>query len=303
MTVALVTGAGGFVGGHLCRRLSDRGADVRRVSSRRGIVSSAAPRSLAIDAPTLTAALTGVDVVYFLAGVAHRHAAGRELEAVNVVAPLHWLRCAERAGVRRFIWVSSIKVLGDRSSRPLVETDPYQPGDAYAQSKVDAERALWAQPLGRTTLVVVRPPLVYGPGVAGHFRTLLRWAASGVPLPLSGARAPRSLIAVGSLCDLLIRLGTAGSGTYHVADDGDVGVGTLIAEVRALMGADPGQFALSPALLSGVATAVGAGRVAARLLEPLQVDSAAVRQDLGWQPPQTRAESLAETVAWYRTLR
>lgn len=320
VTHSLVTGAGGFIGGHLCRALASRGEPVRAVSSRPVACAPAAGVGLLERSDAaLAAALAEVETVYFLAGIAHQRQyveasadpdGERALQTVNVAAPERWLRAADQAGVRRFVWVSSIKVLGDRSERPLLESDPYRPEDAYARSKAAAERALLAVPRQTTGLTIVRPPLVYGPGVRGNFLTLLQWAASPMPLPLAGAAAPRSLVAWSNLCDLLICAGrqrqpqSAGDGlVLHASDDGDVSVAALVTEVRERLGRRAGLFALPPRLLRQAAARSGRLGLYTRLFEPLQVDTGRTRQILGWQPPVTRAQALTETVAWLRTLR
>lgn len=304
MTVSLITGAGGFVGQHLCRTLTARGHQVRRVT--RGVAqqSGEGVSVLETDEATLTRALGGVDNVYFLAGMAHRPLTAADadmLHALNVAAPQRWLKAADRAGVRQFVWLSSIKVLGDTSARPLTPQDPYAPGDAYARSKVAAEEALLGATHGGVSLAIVRPPLVYGPGVRGNFAALLRWAAGPAPLPFGCATARRSLVSVGNLCDLLGRLGQGGSGVYHVADDEDVHVAALLREVRRLLGRPPRLVAVPRPIMRTAAQVFGRQEVYERLFEPLQVDTAATRQALAWQPWQSRTEALEETVAWLST--
>lgn len=304
MTVSLITGAGGFVGQHLCRTLTARGHQVRRVT--RGVAqqSGEGVSVLETDEATLTRALGGVDNVYFLAGMAHRPLTAADadmLHALNVAAPQRWLKAADRAGVRQFVWLSSIKVLGDTSARPLTAQDPYRPADAYARSKVAAERGLLGLMRSAISLAVVRPPLVYGPGVGGNFATLLRWAAGAMPLPLGCATAPRSLVSVGNLCDLLERLCRGGDGVYHVADDEDVHVAALLGEVRQLLGRPPRLVAVPRPIMRAAAQIAGRRAVYQRLFEPLQVDTAATRAALAWRPPQRRAEALEETVAWLST--
>ncbi len=296
-TVSLVTGAGGFVGGHLCRLLSERGCEVRR-----------GPPLLEGDESVIRRALDGVDHVQFLAGIAHEAAVGGDPELmrrVNVEAPVRWLEAADRAGVARFTWVSSIKVLGDVSHRPLEPDDPYRPGDAYARSKVEAERRLLAQPLHTTVLAVVRPPLVYGPGVRGNFAALLRLADSGRPLPTGLAGAPRSLVAVDNLCDLLVRLAGPAlpGGIFHVADAEDFTVSDLVAGLRGLANRAPRQLPVPPAVMRCALAAVGRRDLYQRLFEPLQVSTRATRERLGWLPPRRAAAALEDTLTWWRTSR
>jgi nucleoside-diphosphate-sugar epimerase len=300
MTIALVTGAGGFVGSQLCRHLEHRGIGVRAVG-RRSPVGVLEPREHALDDT-----LAGVDVVYYLAAIAHEGVVGSDaglLNAVNVEAPVRWLHAAERVGVRRFVWLSSIKVLGDIGAEPLSTNAPYRPSGAYAHSKQHAEQRLLGERLQRTSLAVVRPPLVYGPGVRGNFLALLRWSASGAPLPLARATAPRSLVGVGNLCDLLLRLGQNGEGVFHVADPADISVAELISRVRRLHGRPPRLVPIPPAVLRRVAHGLGYGDVYSRLFEPLRVDASATAAELRWRPPLTLSEQLEETVAWFRSSR
>ncbi|MFU8813948.1 MAG: NAD-dependent epimerase/dehydratase family protein [Pseudomonadales bacterium] len=305
---ALITGAGGFVGSHLCRSLSRAGVGVRQVSGRRASSpdESAVIHLLEPCEDRIVRALGGVDVVYYLAAVAHEAVARSDpeaLAAVNVEAPLRWLRAAERAGTRRFVWLSSIKVLGDVSAEPLRPGDPYRTGNAYARSKQHAEQRLLAEPRAATGLAVVRPPLVYGPSVRGNFLTLLRWAANGLPLPLARAQAQRSMVGIDNLCDLLLRLGSDGEGIFHVADPVDVCVADLMRQVRALLGRPARLLAVPPPMLEAAARLLRRPEIYSRLFAPLRVDASATRAQLAWSPPCGLTQQLTETVAWFRSSR
>jgi len=306
-----VVGAGGFVGRHLRAELEARGERVAVVSTQPGLSSWGGLRLLEDDPGRIESRLAGVERIYFVGGVAHGAAlagdAAEVLSRGNVDAPLRWLRAADRAGVPRFVWLSSIKVLGDVSQRPLVPDDPYRPGDAYARSKVAAERALCGQQRDAVALAIVRPPLVYGPGVVANFRRLLGWADGATPLPLATARAPRSLLAVGNLCDALCRLGEApgdgAEGIFHVADRESVSVAELLSRLRRLCGRSPHLWPLPrPVLKSGAALA-GMQGIYQRLFEPLEVDSVKLQTDLDWSPRQSLDDALQETVTWYRMSR
>ncbi len=284
----LVTGAGGFIGTHLLPVLHAAGWHPESVDRTR----------CDPDREPNPGLFAGVDAVVHLAGIAHRTASIEELTRVNERWPVALYRAASRAGVRRFLWLSSIKVLGDVSTRPLVPTDPYSPGDAYACSKVRAEQALLeAAAVEPATLTILRPPLVYGPGVKANFRTLLtlaglsRW---GLPVPLARAQAPRSLIGVRNLCDLMVTaLGHAG--IYHGADARDLTVAELLRRL--------GARVLVPLPVPAARRLAKLSRLEAyyqRLFEPLQVDQRQTEQQLGWRPPHSITEELEETLRWFR---
>ena len=308
VSVSLVVGAGGFVGRHLCDLLEARGDEVAVVSTQPGLSSWGGLRLLEDDPGRLESRLAGVSRLYFVGGVAHGAAVGGDgvaevLARVNVDAPLRWLRAADRAGVERFVWLSSIKVLGDVSAAPLQPDAPYRPGDAYARSKVAAERALLGFAGQHTSLAVVRPPLVYGPGVGANFLRLLHWARGGLPLPLGRADGERSLVSIDNLCDLLARLGGSGdAGVFHVADDEAPSVAHLIARLRALLGRPARLWPLPRGLAHAGALLVGRNDLYRRLFEPLRVDTRSTRDRLGWTPPQSLDEGLQDTVTWFRTL-
>ena len=306
MTVTLVTGAGGFVGAHLCRKLASLDGEVRRVSSKPGVRSRPELAHVEASEPEIAAALEGAEVVYFLAGIAHEAAAGGDpdlMRRINVEAPRNWLRVADRVGVRRFVWLSSIKVLGDTSASPVRPDDPYRPGDPYARSKVEAEERLLGEALSVTALAVVRPPLVYGPEVRGNFAALLRLAASGVPLPLAGATAPRSLVAVDNLCDLLIRLARDGEGVFHAADGEDLTVAGIVSTVRRQLAMASRLFHVPRPWVRAGCRLTGRGTAYTRLFEPLRMSIEETRERLGWAPPRRVEETLADTVTWLRMSR
>ena len=306
MTVSLVVGAGGFVGRHLRRHLHHHGDEVRCVSARLDVPSWPGPGLREPDEGRIAAALAGIDRVYFVGGVAHEALALNDAEAlhdVNVAAPLRWLRAADRAGAGAFVWLSSIKVLGDVSADPLAPAAPYRPEGAYAASKVAAERALLDATLYHATLAIVRPPLVYGPEVRGNFRRLLRLASAPLPLPVARAVALRSLVSVDNLCDLLARLESGARGIFHVADDRDVSVRELLGEVRRQLGRRPSQIPVPPSWAWAAARCAGREGWYTRLFEPLRVDQSATRRELDWQPPWPWPQSLTDTVTWFRTSR
>jgi nucleoside-diphosphate-sugar epimerase len=226
--------------------------------------------------------LDGVDAIVHLAAQVHdRRADPETFDRVNRQATLHLARAADMAGITRFVFISTAKVTGERSARPLRETDPPKPEGPYALSKLAAEASL-------PRAIILRPPLVHGPGVKANFRTLLRLCRSGLPLPFAGLENRRSLIAVGNLADAILQCleGPVTSGVYHVRD-GDFSTPELVTELRRAIGMAPRLFAVPSAFLRRFAPAP--------LVESLQLDDSAFRRDFGWSPPTSAAAALAET--------
>lgn len=316
MSSALVTGAGGFIGSALCERLKSLGWRVRPVS--RG-TSGEADRTVifcddlaAVSPARLDDWLEGVDVVYHLAGRAHRDDRGTELERYeqyrrdNVATTRLLFAAAQRNSVARFIYLSSIKVLGDVSEVPLNPEDEPDPKDVYAQTKLEAERHLEdARRPGGTQVTIVRPPLVYGPGVKGNFATLLAAVARGWPLPLGRADAPRSLIARANLVDLLTLAArdTAPWRVLHARDDGDCSVRELVTQMARAFGHSP-RLVSVPRRLMRLASAVS-GREALfqRLFEPLVIADDETREALGWTPALPQSSAIEEVITWWRSQR
>jgi UDP-glucose 4-epimerase len=310
MRSALVTGGSGFVGCALFAELGRRGTTVRGAVRRRsrehsdGEIVEVGELSGSTD---WTAALRDVDTAFHLAARVHQVGdSGSDVEAAyrrtNADATEALARAAIAAGVRRFVFVSSVKVMGEVSTtRPFVESDPPQPQDAYGRSKLAAEQAL-AELSGQIEVSIVRPPLVYGPGVRANFLSLLELAESGIPLPLGAARAPRSMVYIDNLVDALIACATRPHGspaTYFVADGHDFPVAELVRLLRAEMGLPPLLWTLPGGFVRAAARALGRADAAQRLFSPLQVDSGRIRRELGWSPPVTAEAGLRQTVRWF----
>jgi UDP-N-acetyl-alpha-D-quinovosamine dehydrogenase len=308
----LVTGASGFVGSALCGELLARGHSVRAAVRRPGASAQRAPELHEICVPDLAGEfdrrelLGGVDAIVHLAALAHRNVGEAELRHANFDATV---RLAESATglVRRFVFVSSVKVHGEESGeRAFVETDGLRPEDAYGRSKLDAERFLtdWAARSGME-LALVRPPLVYGPGAKANFLRLLRWIDSGLPLPFAGLRNRRSLICLGNLVDVLARCVAhpAALGAFLVSDDGAVSTPDLLSRTaRALE--RPARLVPVPSGVLKLAGAItGRSREIRSLTASLEVDASKARRVLEWRPRWTLDEGLAETVRWFRSFR
>ncbi len=309
----LVTGANGFVGGALCVQAAARGWRVRGAT--RGECQMAAVENIAvgmIDAETdWTPALQGVDVVIHLAARVHvmHDAAVDPLAAFrdfNLHGTMNFARQAARAGVRRFVFVSSIKVNGEQrsSGRAFTESDQADPQDPYAVSKWEAEQALqrMADETGME-VVIVRPPLVYGPGVKGNFAQMLKVLAKRIPLPLASVHNLRSLVYIGNLADALIACAAhpaAAGQTYLVSDGEDLSTPSLLRQLGVAMGRPALLLPCPPGLLRLAARVTGKADQMQRLQGSLQVDSGKIRRELGWTPPYTLQQGLQETAEWYR---
>ncbi|MEJ5991370.1 SDR family oxidoreductase [Ramlibacter sp. PS3R-8] len=300
----LVTGATGFVGSALCAELEARGLPFRAASR------SPRPGCIGVgelgEATDWSAALAGVDRVVHLAARVHvmkERAADplAEFRRTNVAGTLRLARQAAAAGVRRFVFTSSIKVNGEETQpgRPFTADDPPAPQDPYGVSKLEAEQGLLE--LGRSSgmeVVVLRPPLVYGPGVQANFRSMLRWVRRGVPLPLGAVDNRRTLVALDNLVDLLIACLEHPGAAQQVllAGDGeDLSTPDLLRRVAAALGTRARLVPVPPALLSTAAMLVGQGAVARRLCGSLQLDLGKTRRLLGWTPRVGIDEALRET--------
>ncbi|MCZ6852872.1 MAG: NAD-dependent epimerase/dehydratase family protein [Gammaproteobacteria bacterium] len=307
MTTAVVTGAGGFIGGHLCARLIRDGYTVK-VITRGAAPANTQKLSVLVDAGSnmLARQFQAAEVVYHLAGLAHEGIARSnvgDLQDVNVVGTVSVVKAAVEAGVPAVVWLSSIKVLGDVSDEPLRPDDPYRPGNAYARSKMAAEQSLAGTCAGNTRVAIVRPPLVYGEGVRGNYLRMLQWVAHGLPLPLAQATAPRSLVSVANLCDLLVRLNRQGAGVFHVADPEDMSVSALLTELAELFGQRNRLFGVSPGIMQFFTAAAGQKATYSRLFHPLQVDQSNTCETLGWHPPYEAREQMEVMVRWFQMQR
>lgn len=314
MPLALVTGGTGFIGAALLPALHAAGWRVR-ATARTVPERFTLPvdwREVGDIGPDTAwdGLLDGVDCVVHLAARVHvLNETSKEPSAAfrrtNVTGTARLARACVEAGVKRFVYLSSVGVHGARSfGRPLSESSPAAPHDDYSCSKLEAELAL--DEIGRGTsleVVMLRPPLVYGPGAPGNFARLIRLVRTGVPLPLGAIDNRRSLLYLGNLVDaiaLCLAHPAAANRTYLVADGEDVSTPELIRRLAALMGRHARLWPVPPGLLELAGKLVGKSAEVQRLLGSLAVDSGAIRRELGWQPPFTLEEGLAETVRWYR---
>ncbi|RUM24293.1 SDR family oxidoreductase [Rhizobium vallis] len=301
----LVTGAAGFVGGPLVKRLqAEKNCDL--VVTTRSQTSAFPPdvRHFPIeitDRTDWTPALQGVDIIVHLAARVHimnDRAADplAEFRRTNTAATLNLAEQAARAGVKRFVFISTIKVNGEENDRPFRHDDTPRPIDPYGISKLECEIGLRdiAARTGMET-VIIRPPLVYGPGARGNFALLVSLVSKRLPLPFSSLKNRRTLVAVQNLIDLIITCMAhpAAAGETFLAGDGkDLSTPELIEGIAAGLGVKPVLLPFPPAVLHMAAKAVGKEAVYQRLCGSLQVDISHARDVLGWSPVVTPREGL-----------
>lgn len=301
----LVTGATGMVGRALCELLIARGYGIVPALRRPAGLSNEVVTGDIGPTTDWHMALEGCDAVVHLAARVHvmEDAAKNPLalyRETNTEATLNLARQAAQAGVKRFVFVSTVKVNGEGRDAAYRETDVPEPEDAYAISKWEAEQGL--HEIARETgleVVILRPPLVYGPGVKANFLRLMQAIQMGCPLPLGAIRNRRSLLYLGNFVDV-IRVcieHPAAAGQTFLLDDG-VAVSTpeLIRAVARAMGRSARLLTVPVGVLKLVGVLVGKRAAVARLTGSLFVDSSAIRSRLGWTPPYTLQHGLGATV-------
>ncbi|MEZ5646629.1 MAG: SDR family oxidoreductase [Burkholderiaceae bacterium] len=301
-----VTGANGFVGRALVARLAGQGPVRPLVRTPRDLPGAVAVGDIGHDTDW-TPALAGIDCVVHCAARVHmmQETAADPLAAfreVNVAGTRHLAESAAAAGVRRLVFLSSVKVLGERTTagKAFRSSDTPQPCDPYGQSKWEAEQALWEVAAAtRMEVVVIRPPLVYGPGVGANFLRLAGAVRRGWPLPLGAVDNRRSMVALDNLVDL-IALCThhplAAGGTFLVSDGIDLSTPGLIRAMAAAIGRPARLWPVPVWLLQLGSTLLGQRATVSRLVESLQVDITDTCRRLDWQPPVTPEDGLRRTL-------
>lgn len=294
MGLTLITGASGFVGTHLAADMRNRGLPIRAVS-RSESQGSSKVESYSPETDWRPH-LHGVDTIIHLAARVH---VMRETEAdplaafrrANVDTTINLARQAAQAGVKRFIFMSTIKVNGEQTKpgRPFRNSDLPNPQDPYAISKAEAEAELWKLS-GETgmEICVIRPPLVYGPGVGGNFRWLIKWVHYGLPSIFSSIDNRRSLIYVRNLTDFAIELieNTEAKNRHFLISDGCAfSTHRLMEEIAAAAGKKVQCWTIYPPILSTVLKCIGLQNASQRLLSSLEIQDADTREILGWQQP------------------
>jgi len=301
----LITGATGFVGSRLHEAAVRENIWVRRALRRRNGIDGVVVGDLG-PCNDWSDALEGVEVVVHLAARVHIAADAAvdpmaEFRRVNVDGTVNLAKQAALAGSRRLVFVSSIKVNGEGTGlgKPFTTADAPGPRGPYAVSKFEAEQAL--RRVEKETgleVVIIRPPLVYGPGVKANFLRLMRAVRKGVPLPFGRVRNKRSLVAVDNLVDLIMTCidhPAAAGRTFLVSDGEDLSTPGLIRKLARAMGRPARLLPVPPALLRLGGRAVGKMAEVERLIGSLQVDAGHTRKMLGWRPPVSVDEALRQT--------
>lgn len=302
----LVTGASGFVGSALCEGLERQNWHTNRVSRKKQATKTVAIDEM--DASTdWSVALRQCEVVVHLAARVHvmHDTAADPLAAfrtVNVDGSLNLARQAAAAGVRRFVFVSSVGVNGSQTAvgESFSEVDQPVPHSAYALSKWEAEQGL-LQIAADTGLevVIIRPPLVYGHNAPGNFGSLMRTVQRGYPLPLGAVHNQRSLVALDNLVDFIIVCTThplAANQTFLVSDGQDLSTAQLIRDIAQAAGVSVRLLSVPVPLLRAAAAVLGKADAIDRLCGNLQVDISKAQQLLGWRPPISVHEGLRRAV-------
>lgn len=315
----LVTGASGFIGRRFVASLKHAGVDVRAVfRSGEALITAQgfgiAERVMVNDLTAATDwgyALSGVNIVVHLAARVHvmqesSADALAEFRLVNVEGTLALARQAAAAGVRRFVFMSSIKVNGEVTSpgRPFTAADTPAPADPYGVSKYEAEQGLFK--LARSTgleVVVIRPVLVYGPGVGANFMSMMRWLSREVPLPLGAIKNRRSMVALDNLVDLTracLWHPAAANEVFLASDGEDLSTPELLRRTASALGKRARLFDVPAGLLGTSARLMGKGAFAQRLCGSLQADITKTLQLLDWKPPLSVNEGLLLAAAHFR---
>jgi nucleoside-diphosphate-sugar epimerase len=312
----LITGASGFIGHALCNTLAEKGHIVKgafrsqekllkyKINMDCVSIGEIGPNTDWMEA------LRGIDVIVHLAARVHVMKDSTadplsEFRKMNLDATEHLAKMSANAGVKRFVFMSTVKVNGEQTeNKPFHETDIPRPEDPYAVSKWEAEQALYKilKDPG-LEVVILRPPLVYGPGVKANFLRLLQIVDHNIPLPFMNVYNQRSLIYLGNLVDAIITCclhPNAKGETFLVSDGEDVSTPELIKMIAHAMNKKAKLLPFPQALLRMMGTLIGKKEELDRLLRSLCIDSSKIKKVLNWTPPFSMRDGINETVKWYK---
>jgi nucleoside-diphosphate-sugar epimerase len=315
MSKILITGVSGFVGQAVSTRLRRDGLHVLAGTTRQSNHDAGPERVPLYHVPEIgpetdwTQAVSGAEVVIHLAARVHimkerssdPFAAFRRVNSEGTKALAIQ---AAAAGVKRFVFISTVKVTGETSpDTGFTERDVARPEDHYSTSKWEAEQALAG--IAKTTemeVVILRPPLVYGPGVKGNFNALFRAVHAGIILPFGTIHNKRSFLFVGNLADAIVSVAThpdAGNQTFFVSDAENISTPELIQKISAALGKKARVINFPLSLMKVCGLLIGKSSVIKRLISSLTVDINHIRTRLGWQPPFSMEEGLKKTATWF----
>jgi len=314
-TRVLVTGATGFVGSHIVDTLCSE-EDITPIAAirQKNSIFSAKVQSIIVGdlkAETIwLPALNNVQVVIHTAARVHimndiADDPLAEFRQVNLQGTLNLARQAATAGVKRFIFLSSIKVNGESTllNKPFTEMDIPCPVDPYGISKLETEQGLYQ--ISKETgmeIVCIRPPLVYGEGVKANFHSMMKWLFRGIPLPFGSIKNKRSLVGLDNLVDLIlicIKHPSAANETFLVSDGADLSTTELLSRVAITLGKKPRLLRVNQKLLEFILKLIGKKDAAQRLCSSLQVDISKAKKLLNWAPPFSVEEGLYKTTKYY----
>ena len=310
----LVTGADGFIGRCVCKRLCESGHEVV-AACRKGGREPPGTLPAAIGAieeyEAWHSLLDGIDIVVHLAAVTHSgdlisRAAAPRYASINVAATRRLAKAARDANVRRLVFMSSIKVNGEHSSAlpGFRFDDPPAPRDNYGASKWRAEQSLKELAMEDDLAVtVLRPPVVYGPGMKGNLLAMMHWIARGRVLPLADISNQRSMIYVGNLADAVVcaaRDGPVGLQGFTLADI-ELSTPDLVRAMARSLDVEPKIFSCPSWMLQALGTLTGRRDAIERLTGSLLVDAAAAHDGLGWEPKTPFVQAMRETAAWFQS--
>lgn len=310
-----ITGANGFIGRALCTKMIENGCKVKGVFRKTSEINTlpAGIEKVYLDSIDscnfIEQDFSGVDAVVHLAACAHVMKdfpdSLETFRKINVQGTQRLAQIAAKSGVKRFIFISTVKVNGEENSERYAENDIPAPRDAYGKSKLEAEYLLAR--IARETgmeVVILRPPLVYGPGVRANFENLIKIACCGLPLPFKNIRNLRSFIYLGNLVDAIsicITHPSAAGETFMLSDGHDISTPDLIKIIASAMHAKPFLFSLRIDILEILCKIMGRGKDIKKLTATLLVDSSKIRNMLGWHPPFSIEEGIRETIKYYNS--
>ena len=311
--LTLVTGANGFIGRRLCQCLIDSGQMLRQVVRSTHNTRPFTEDIVHVDdigpETNWAAALQSVGAVVHLAAHVHQMTTSKEVDCrywnVNALGTAHLAEEAAKAGVKRFVYLSSIKVNGERTEGDarFTEEQAPQPLDPYAVSKGEAENRLRSlAAISGMEVVIIRPPLVYGPRVSANFERLLWMVSRGLPFPLASVRNSRSLVFLDNLVDFIIcclHHPAAAGQTFLLSDGEDLSTPDLIRSLASAMGKSARLWPCPLSLLQVASRFLGRSGMIDRLSDSLRVDGGKALAVLDWRPPYTLSQGIQSTVDWY----